>query len=380
MEAAIWLSFWVEDYSEELIFKSSKVLLQSNGECVWDDGFQLLGASQLENRHFRFKFFQHVNEARLFWFFKDILCSTLICGSLGFSITGCSTPSLKRKTIKTTGKCQEWEFDMKLRIEIQYDSKIQYLDMTYADYNISQVATYIDNVLQLNAMKIARNRERHRIVCLIEIHKGAKTQEIIYLGRAQKIETTTGYNPRDRVYTWDLNLEYEKPAFPGFCIKRKEFWSFHKEQHDDMLRLKIYNQPLSARIVDGHSIEQYSVDNDDYSNLLKGQPIYVEEEQAVILRFFNMEENNGNPVEIYLKRNNFAPKGVETDRKRSQRRLESVQIRTLDYEINKYLTVFIEYMLSSKNIIIHSIKLLAKNYLDSLLFGKLIQFSRMNSM
>ena len=68
METAIWLSFWVEDYSEELIFKSSKVLLQSNGECVWGDGFQLLGASQLENRHFRFKFFQHVNEARLFWF------------------------------------------------------------------------------------------------------------------------------------------------------------------------------------------------------------------------------------------------------------------------------------------------------------------------
>lgn len=381
VDETIRLSFWVEDYSEKVVFKSSKTHLQSNGECMWDDQFKLLGASQLENPYFRFKFFQHIRNARLFWFFKDFLCSSLACGSEGFLVTGCSTPSLKRKTIKTSGKCQEWAFDMMLRIEAHYNAEIQYRDMAYANYNVLNVTAYFEDALVKGKMREVRERDNHRIVCLAQIYKRTKSnrmqQNAIYLGRAQNIETTTGYNPRDRVYTWVLGLEKDQPAFPGFIVKREEFWPFHKEQHDDMLKLKIYNQPLSARFAENKKKVAYSPDSDDYSNLLKVPPIHVGAEEDLVFYFYNMEENSGHPLEIYLRRGNFSTQKKD----KLKRHTDSVQMFVFNQEIGKNLSVFVEYMISSsKEIVIYRIKLIANNYLDSLYFRKLVGFSKMKSI
>ena len=165
------LSFWVENYSEEVIFKSEICSLNFDRKCFWDTSFMLKDASQIENPYFRFKFFLHTNGARLFWFFRDIGASSLACGSENYALTGYNTPSLKRKTINTRGVYRRLIFDdEESKLKAVYKSKIQYLDTTRGDYEILSVSMQLSNDLIQGKVQKCIKQNDHRIVCLVQTY------------------------------------------------------------------------------------------------------------------------------------------------------------------------------------------------------------------
>jgi len=407
MESALpQLSFWVENYSEELIFKSDICSLNFNRKCFWDTSFMLKDASQIENPYFRFKFFLHINGARLFWFFRDIGASSLACGSENYALTGYNTPSLKRKTINTKGVYRRLIFDdEESKLKAVYKSKIQYLDTTRGDYEILSVSMQLSNDLIQGKVQKCIKQNNHRIVCLVQTYYRSPEpgmmmeKNTFYLGRAQKIETTTGYLPRDRYYTWNMNMEKDPSPFPGLNIKKSDYWPFHREQHEDMMQLKVYNSMLSSRVSNKHNTTSNHVpDYDDYSNPLKLTPIQVGDDQEMVVQFFNMSEENRYPVELYLKRHHFGYEDQQEKtkapptpigkwgKKRSQgsaldkRRVETIRMMNMKHEIQKNLFVFIEYIQSNSSLQIHTIMFTAQNYTESLGFGKIGNYLKINSI
>lgn len=370
-DEVICLSFSAEDAEKNEIFQSSIVTLQD--KCQWDVRFVLKHASHSENKYFRFKFFQHWKGARIFWFHKDIECTSLACGSEGYSVIGYNSPKLKRKTFHTKGTVQEWAFDMAISIQVAYNAQIKYLEMTIANYEVSSVKINIDNFDQIHPV---RQRDRHKVVCVLQFND-RKEQNIkrdyIYLGRPQGIST----NPDGRTYTWKLSKD--AAAFPGLSTKRPEYWANHKEQHNDMLKLSFFNQSLSARHK-RHS-DNFVPDNDDYSNpLIFSSPVHITSAQDVTLRFYNLAIGESAMIELHLRRADFST-SVERPKRFMRKQAKKPTNQRLMCEIHDAIWLSIDYCEEEEEerVCLLSIQLSAKNYLETLNFDKL-KFSRMKSI
>jgi len=269
------LYFQVENTQGKKVFQSNVERIEDN-VCTWheQDGLILRRASQNDNHTFHFRFymapcFRSTQFGSIFWFCKGVKSTSFMSGSDGARDCLCE----RRKSMATSGFIEQYAFDMRFSLRITYHSDIRSDEYLIANYYLSALEVRLKPTI-FGVMKHIQDEQMHKIVCVA----GKK----IFMGRAQNIETEY----LARTYTWYTKESTE--AFPGIAVKTESFWDNHVDQHRDMQRIRLFNEPLSARLSVMQHAQPYMPDNDWYHNDMHVAPMMVEMGHEFPIQFWNM--------------------------------------------------------------------------------------------
>lgn len=383
-----FLYFVVENAKGIKVFQSTVAPLIDN-ECRWDEqeGLVLKRASTLYNHTFCFKFFlaprfEEVHGS-IFWFSKQVSSVSFACG--------CVDQASRRKSIATSGYIDQYAFDMRFRMRADYHTDMCKDDFVVANYYISGVHITLKPTLY-GVLQDVRVENMHKIVCSVSVfwREGRMHQTKTYLGRAQEITTQTGDEPRGRTYTWHTKKVVDDVgAFPGLSVKTDEFWADHAEQHRDMTRLRLFNEPLSARLSVMKNVHAYLPDNDWFKNPLLVAPIELRVGQGLALAIFNLGREDVKGVDVKFQWKDFNVTKVAKAPKPATPRLPGVRRRRTQHaEETKYLlhlvyegiTLHVGYVVLNGKVFVTTIILQAAHYKHNLRFDEDIKFAQVKSI
>lgn len=404
------------DASGNVLFTTEAISVDPiKGQCVWEnvDGSWLLAnASSSANC----EFFLHVHlqptreeeRGSIFWFAVKIGYSGLSFGSSSghgsFHALNRTSSSDKRLSFKKTVSprcrgqytCSPINNRLQITLLLNYaaDRRIKNLQgWPEADFEILSMVMSMEPGLKdyLSAVQ----QETHRVVCLAQLReRNEKTKQMVlhnvYFGRPQKI-VTSPENDR-RSYYWNTQQQNQQDAtFPGVCLKESHYWQQHVKQHDEMLLLKVFSDPLTARGRVGSS-RTYIPDNDLYSNEIRVAPIHMRSGQSLSIKLYNLNgESDGYSMDVVLQWADFAstareeqPKTarpaspvlveqttprLKLSKKKSATPETEQKIHSIFKMLRKHLMLTVDYMSFENEVVtIVSLSLRAEAYQETLKF------------
>lgn len=394
-----FLYFVVEDAGDSKVFQSEVAPLIDN-ECMWgeQEGLILKQASVLHNHTFYFKFFlapqfNKGTHGSIFWFSKEVSSVSLMCG--------CEHSYHKlahRKSIATSGYINQYAFDMRFHMRADYHTDLCKSDFIIANYYISCVRVSLKPTMY-GVLQDVHMENMHKIVCSASVfwrednHRMVHNNKV-YLGRAQEISTETGYEPRGRTYVWRTKQVVDDTgAFPGLFVKTDEFWEDHASQHCDMTRLRIFNEPLSARFSVMKNVHPYMPDNDWFKNPLLVVPIEIHTEQGLALAIFNLGREDVKGVDVKFQWKDFKvehrhptksqkpPTPRFAGRKKLSRRTQHVEeTKYIFQQVYEGITIHVGYIVLNGKVFVTTIMLNAAHYKYDLRFDEESKFSQIKSV
>jgi len=200
--------------------------------------------------------------------------------------------------------------------------------------------------------------QTNRIVMSISVMERMEKMSVktTYLGRAQKVEGFTA-TTNGRVYHWEAAASDDAAAagsFPGIPLMKKDSWPKHLADYGDYLRVRKQatgSGASSSGLLSPRPLPPRDLpDHDDYSNPSRALPIVLTHRQTLVCKFFNLgiedDDCAGRYIEVRFKGSDlYAASG-------------RVQV-TPDLECEAHR--------DDKDQIV-SIRLIARNYIKSLLF------------
>jgi len=210
--------------------------------------------------------------------------------------------------------------------------------------------TFYNIRISVNDMNKIIMMHKHKITCSIE-YLSTSFPERSYIGRAQEI--STNYDSGRRIYKWNCNFGPKSPR--TFQTHKNLDW---KEYLNDLEIIDLdvernIKSLLSQRDMVSMTFNDFTMDNDTFSNSYKGLPVKLKNVKNVIeFKFYNFKFNP--PV--------YATFEVTVDELAEGKRSLTKQFAELDGKAS--VTLYYDH----KNNVFYSIMLVVDDYFKTLNF------------